>query len=149
MSWRHVSPSHTRTRRRKRRLRRQRSDDDERTGLHTTTNKLGSTRRRTPSTKTRLSPNCSSTRRYPHKAQPSLSTRQLSKALFNQLLQFYPNPGVLLLHTRSFHERLPARPLSTAYRPLFPSGPPLGRGFFPLGQSGQRTRPPLNATDRG
>jgi len=38
VSWRHVSPRHTRTRRRKRQLRRQHSDDDERTGLHTTTN---------------------------------------------------------------------------------------------------------------
>ena len=100
VSWRHVSPSHTRTRRRKRRLRRQRSDDDERTGLHTTTNELGSTRRRTPSTKTSRSLNCSSTRRY--NTPDSASSDRLSLG--------WHAPWACL---------------------------------FPLGQSGQRTRPPL------
>ena len=152
MSWRHVSPSHTRTRRRKRRLRRQRSHDDERAGLHTTTNALGSTRRRTSCLEQPSLPELL----VEHAACPHTSSRlfttthQLQKLSHRK--QSLPHkssfspPQKLAPHTHG--SRLVQTPLySAGLRPLEPAslsvGPPLGRGFFPLRQSGQRPRPPL------
>ena len=123
---RHVFPRHSRTRSRKRQ--RQHSDDEERTGLHSTMNEP-------PRTTTVQPP--------PHHEQPVAQAsgfRLSNKRLLHTTTSKSSKSSSP--HTHGLSET----PLSSTPTPPPPTAslsavPPLGRGFFPLGQSARGHAP--------